>query len=62
MITTVKIGYVEIKVTANSPKNQDVAVKQLLVTVSLPLREERSSCYILFFRLKVSLNTMQNLL
>lgn len=35
MITTVKIGYVEIKVTANSPKNQDVAVKQLLVTVSL---------------------------
>lgn len=35
MITTVKIGYVEMKVTANSPKNQDVAVKQLLVTVSI---------------------------
>lgn len=38
MITTIKVGFVEIKVTANSPKNQDVAVKQLLVTVSLDIR------------------------
>ncbi|XP_023015119.2 thioester-containing protein 1 allele R1 isoform X1 [Leptinotarsa decemlineata] len=32
LITTVKIGSVEIKVTANSPKTQDVAFKNLLVT------------------------------
>lgn len=37
MITPVKIGYIEIKVTANSPRNQDVAVKQLLVTVCMQL-------------------------
>ncbi|KAG5896879.1 hypothetical protein JTB14_033520 [Gonioctena quinquepunctata] len=31
LITAMKMGSVEIKVTANSPKNQDVAVKTLLV-------------------------------
>lgn len=34
MIKTVKTGMIEIKVTGNSPANPDMAIKQLLVTVS----------------------------
>lgn len=49
MITTVKIGYVEVKVTANSPKNQDVVVKQLLVTVGIKNPTRRTSDFKIIF-------------
>lgn len=39
MIMVTKKGPVEIKVTANSPRNQDVAVKQLLVLVSFEMNQ-----------------------
>lgn len=35
MITPLKQGLIEVKVTANSPRNQDVAMKNLLVTVRI---------------------------
>jgi len=60
MITPLKAGLTEIKVTANSPKTQDIVVKHLQVEViSVPLNPNLSKIN-LFCSWEEKLNTTPN--